>query len=180
MIVPSVKCHGDSGAESFEHYYARWPTRLINFPRCVVESWVHRHWRDFETYWLDRSIEQFVFTQASLSNAEILKIGHFDNWLETLDYWGDELFRDQMRKNTWLAMHMLTNGTSPKPIIVAPDSSGLKHPKGAAMHPNQLIEGHMRLAYLRGMIRHNHPALKTSHNVWLLSLPSAPFKPNIF
>ncbi|MFA8478678.1 hypothetical protein QT922_018805, partial [Xanthomonas campestris pv. campestris] len=89
----------------------------------VVESWVHRHWQEFERDWLNRSIDQLVFAQANLTNAEIMHIGHFDEWLETLDYWGDELFRDQIRRSTWLATYMLTNGTSPVPIIVAANSS---------------------------------------------------------
>ncbi|WP_238691539.1 hypothetical protein [Xanthomonas campestris] len=168
MIAPTVNGYGDSGAESFDDYYARWPKQLSNFPQCVVESWVHRHWQDFERDWLNRSIDQFVFAQANLTNAEIMHIGHFDEWLETLDYWGDELFRDQIRRSTWLATYMLTNGTSPVPIIVAANSSGLMHPKGATMRSNQLIEGHMRLAYLRGMIRQNHTSLRQSHLVWLL------------
>ncbi|WP_230439251.1 hypothetical protein, partial [Xanthomonas campestris] len=113
--------------------------------------------------------------RSNLTNAEIMHIGHFDEWLETLDYWGDELFRDQIRRSTWLATYMLTNGTSPVPIIVAANSSGLMHPKGATMRSNQLIEGHMRLAYLRGMIRQNHTSLRQSHLVWLLSLPNSPF-----
>lgn len=141
----------------------------------VVESWVHRHWQEFERDWLNRSIDQLVFAQANLTNAEIMHIGHFDEWLETLDYWGDELFRDQIRRSTWLATYMLTNGTSPVPIIVAANSSGLMHPKGATMRSNQLIEGHMRLAYLRGMIRQNHTSLRQSHLVWLLSLQNSPF-----
>jgi len=50
------------------------------------------------------------------------------------------------------------------------------HPMGAPMHDTQLIEGHLRLAYLRGMIRHNHPSLRDRHEVWALCLPRNPFE----
>ncbi|WLA12321.1 hypothetical protein [Xanthomonas translucens] len=178
MIAPEVKGYGECDTESFDDYYARWPDQLSNFPKCVIENWVYRHWQDFENLWLDKSIELFAFTQAELNNSQIMQIGHIDKWLKTLDYWGDELFRDKMRQETWLAKYMLANGTSPAPIIVAPNTSGLEHPKGTPMHSNQLIEGHMRLAYLRGMIRHHHPTLKSSHSVWHVSLPNNSFKPN--
>jgi hypothetical protein len=177
MNLSAVKGYGDFEVESFDDYYARWPNELSNFPRCVAENWVYRHWSDFEHLWLDRKIELFEFVQVALTNTEIMAIGHVGDWLETLDYWGDELFRNKMRQETWLAKYMLEHGTSPAPIIVAPDAVGLEHPRGLPMHPNQLIEGHMRLAYLRGMIRHHHPALKPSHLVWHVSLPNNSFKP---
>lgn len=176
MIVPEVKGYGNFNVESFVDYYARWPEQLSNFPKCVVENWVYRHWQDFKSLWLDRSIELFAFRQVDLSNSEIMEISHIDNWLELLDYWGDELFRNKMRQETWLANYMLVNGTSPAPIIVAPNAYALEHPKGGPMQANQLIEGHMRLAYIRGMIRHHHPKLKPSHIVWHVSLPSDSFK----
>ena len=35
----------------------------------------------------------------------------------------------------------------------------------------QLIEGHARLACLRGMIHAGHPQLQASHAVWLTHIP---------
>jgi hypothetical protein len=177
VTPPTVAGYGSFDIEPFEAYYARWPKSLANFPSCVVENWVYRHWQDFEHLWANRAIEQFSFTRTNLTNAEIMSIGHIDDWLKTLDYWGDELFRNDMRRGTWLAQYMLDQGSAPAPIIVCPDSAGLEHPRGALMNPNQLIEGHMRLAYLRGMIRHDHPSLRSEHAVWHVSLPRHAFMP---
>lgn len=171
MKVPEVKGYGDLEVEPFEEYYARWPAILSNFPTCVIQNWVHRHWQDFHDLWLDRGIEHFIFQQNVFTSPQIMQIGHVGNWLDTMDYWGDELFRNRQRQDTWLAKYMLTHGTSPAPIIVAKDTHDQEHPRGGAMHPLQLIEGHMRLSYLRGMIRHNHPALQGRHSVWLLNFP---------
>lgn len=176
MDVPAVKGYGDFETEPFDVYYTRWPAEFSNFPKCVVENWVYRHWKDFKDLWLDRSIEDFVFELTEFDNAQIMEISHFGNWLETMDYWGDELFRNKLRQSTWLAIYMLANGTTPTPIIIAPNASGLEHPKGVSMQKLQLIEGHMRLSYLRGMIKHNHAALKASHVVWCLELPKKTFK----
>lgn len=176
MIVPKVNGYGGAGIESFEEYYARWPQELRNFPRDVVENWVYRHWQDFGRHWLSRDLECFEFRLVELSNSKVMEIGHIRDWVQTLDYWGDELFRDETRRGTWLARSTLDLGTPPAPIIVAFDASGLYHPVGAPMHAIQLIEGHLRLAYLRGMIRHNHPSLREAHDVWAVYLPRHSFK----
>ncbi|WP_261370028.1 hypothetical protein [Lysobacter antibioticus] len=172
MDVPAVRGYGGHNPESFDDYYKRWPAELSNFPRCVVENWVHRHWQDFESLWLNRSIELFSFEQVSLGNSQVMEIEHTATWLKTLDCWSDGLFKNKARQETWLGKYMLENGTTPAPMIIAPDASGLKHPRGWPMHKNQLIEGHMRLAYLRGMIRRSHPTLKSAHIVWHVSMPS--------
>lgn len=177
MTAPRVENYGDSDVESFGDYYSRWPAHLSNFPSCVVENWVHRHWDDFEYYWLGRNIEQFRFELGGYTNPAIMEIGHVGDWLETMDYWGDELFRDDLRRDTWLAKFMLEHGSTPSPIIVATNVAGFEHPSSGRMQPLQLIEGHMRLAYLRGMIRHQHPALQPLHQVWNVTLPKSSFNP---
>lgn len=178
IIVPEVRGYGDLEVESFNDYVARWPRELANFPECVIRNWVYRHWSDFKNLWMNRSIQNFAFSEREFSNAESMQVSHVGKWLETLDHWGDELFSKQLRQETWLARYMLANGTTPAPIIVATGAEGLEHPRGGPMQAIQLIEGHMRLAYLRGMIRHAHPPLKPSHAVWHLSLPREAFARN--
>ncbi len=168
ITVPRVHKYGSFDVEPFQTYFRRWPKALSNVPECVVENWVHRHWSDFQM-WRRFDLQSFQFELASFSNPEIMAIGHFDDWFRTLDYWGDDLFEDQLRKNTWLGAFMLKNGTAPAPIIVAVNAGSIEHPLGGFLRtPTHLIEGHMRLAYLRGMIRHNHSKLKNYHGVWLL------------
>jgi len=171
--LPIVRGYGNVAPESFDEYYRRWPKRLRNFPRCVVEHWVYRHWPDFRDDWSNFDLEQFNFEPTTFSNDQVMAIGHFEDWFATLDYWGDELFTNKRRRSTWLATFMLENGTVPTPIIVAVDAAGIAHPKGGEMKsPTHLVEGHMRLAYLRGMIRHKYKKLRDSHAVWLLRMPN--------
>ena len=170
--VPAVARFGDMDVESFDIYYPRWPTTLANFPKSVVREWVYRHWNDFKDNWLDLDLGRFVFSDATYTNQKIMAIDHVSDWLTTLDYWGDELFRNDLRRSTWLARYILEHGTTPEPIIVAVSADGINYKYGGPMKvPLQLIEGHMRLAYLRGMIRHAYPALQPSHRVWNLVLP---------
>lgn len=169
--VPSPRNYGSFEVESFEKYHQRWPKKLSNFPRCVIENWVYRHWGDFRDKWLKFDLRTFRFELTQFSNAQIMAIGLFEDSFRTLNYWGDDLFEDEMRRNSWLGKYVLEHGTSPAPIIVAINAGDIIHPRGGAFlkTPTHLIEGHMRLAYLRGMIRRQHDTLKTSHPVWLLS-----------
>ena len=172
--VPAVEGWGDTlGSEPFETYIQNWPQTLSNFPESVIRQWVYRHWRDFQNRWIGWDLPRFRFVEATYTNDEIMAIDHISDWLNTLDFWGDELFTNKMRQSTWLATYMLEHGTSPEPIMVAVNAGGLKHPdRGFPMKsPLQLIEGHMRLAYLRGMIRHKHP-LQSQHRVWNVTLPA--------
>jgi hypothetical protein len=171
MFAPQVKGYGDYGVETFDQYYSRWPAALQNFPECVVKNWVYRHWQQFSDWWNGPSIAQFSFDRSTFDNFQITGIGHVDDWLDTLDYWGDELFQSRQRQSTWLGNYMLSNGTAPAPIIVATNAAGFEYPRGGTMKASQLVEGHMRLAYLRGMIRHKHSELKPAHSVWALTLP---------
>ena len=181
MKPPPVRDYDSFEREPISEYLRRWPGELRNFPECVIENWVHRHWNDFEQFWVPLDLEAWTFSQRSLNNDEIMKLGHFDDWFETLDHWGDELFTNKIRQSTWLGRYMLTNGAIPAPLIVAVNAVGVLHPrgrKGETMKlPTHLLEGHMRLAYLRGLIRHGHPALQEKHSIWELRMPNQPLQP---
>jgi len=64
---------------------------------------------------------------------------------------------------------MLKHGTVPAPILVFENGGEINHPRGLPNEkfcvPYQLIEGHMRTAYLRGMIHENYKILQSQHLV---------------
>lgn len=174
VVIPEVRGYGELNKESFESYYARWPAEFSSVPKCVVENWIYRHWANFQA-WLPLRPLEWKYELTEYSNEQIMTIDHFGDWLDTLDYWGSELFRDKMRRDTWLAQYMLRGGTTPVPIMVAVNAGQVCHPRGCETdlmkEPYQLIEGHMRLAYLRGMIRRGYGALKPTHSVWAITIP---------
>mgnify|MGYP006865036200 CR=1 FL=1 len=172
MHVPPVEGYGDFDIEPFESYEVKWTSNDISgFPSCLVENWVYRHWQEFSCYWLPAGALEWRYELCTFSNKMIGEVCTFPQMMETMKYWGEELFCNRIRKETWLATFMLENGTSPAPILVFEDGEGLIHPRGRAGEkmcaPYQLIEGHMRTAYLWGMQRNSHPALKSEHQVWL-------------
>jgi hypothetical protein len=174
MKYPAVRQYGDIEMESFSEYYSRWPNELSSIPRGVVEDWIYRHWRDFEEHWAVLAPHTWTFELSQLTTHEVLSIDHISTWIPELDAEGVEYVSGAPRSKTRLAQHMLTNGTFPVPIIVARGAGLVIHPRsdGERMkEPLQLIEGHCRLACMRGMINSNHPSLLAKHSVWLVSIP---------
>lgn len=174
MKYPPVKGYGDFVVESLEDYLARWPAELSTIPNQVVEDWIYRHWRDFEDHWSALKPHLWTYETTTFSNAEILSIDHVGTWIQKLDAEGVEYVTGARRSTTRLAQYMLTNGSFPVPIIVAQDAGHVVHPRNGGelmKEPFQLIEGHCRLACLRGMINSKHPNLGTNHKVWLVAIP---------
>lgn len=171
--IPEPTNCGEFDQESFNEYFERWPSEYAHVPREVVETWVHRHWPQFQ-FWLPLQPLDWAYELKRMDNDEILSIGHVGSWSQTLRFWGDDLFEGTTRRATWLGRRMLEAGTTPAPIIVAQNAGRYRHPReGDApfVEPYQLIEGHMRLAYLQSMIRHEHPQLHSSHEVVVAALP---------
>ncbi len=177
--IPEPKVGTTTGAfdvEPFAEYFKRWPIEYAHVPSLVVETWVYRHWRDFQS-WLPLRPLDWVYKLTKMTSKEVLTISHVGTWPETLRYWGDDLFEGHVRRETWLGRTMLDIGTTPAPIIVAHQAGQYGHPRERNepfLEPYQLIEGHMRLAYLQAMIRHGHSQLRAHHEVSIAMLPAAP------
>jgi hypothetical protein len=170
--MPAPHQHGTFRQESFSDYIRRWPPHYSHVLEAVIESWIYRHWNDFQA-WLPLKPMSWEYAVTSMSNEQILRIGHIDDWPQTLEYWGDDLFDGKFRSNTWLGRYMLESGTTPTPMIVALNAGSYFHPREHKnmCTPYQLIEGHMRLAYLKAMIRREHRNLQTTHMVVVATLP---------
>jgi hypothetical protein len=174
MKYPPVRRYGNIDSEDFDAYYARWPARLQAIPRQVVQDWVHRHWRDFKQHWIDLAPHTWRYDSEVFSNAEILSIDHIATWIPELDAEGVEYVSGAPRGQTRMAQYMLNHGTFPVPILVARNAGHVVHPRSARepmKEPLQLIEGHCRLACLRGMINANYPSLALRHRVWVATIP---------
>lgn len=175
-MYPAVQKYGDIEMESFEKYYGRWPTELQTIPREVVKDWIYRHWTVFQNHWIGLKPHLWSYRCASFSNEDIVSINHIGTWIPELDAEGVEYVSGAPRSRTPLAQYMLSRGTFPVPIIVAESAGNVVYPHSGGelmKEPYQLIEGHNRLACIRGMINSQHSNLASSHSVWVVSIPEA-------
>jgi hypothetical protein len=171
--IPAPHGHGTFYVESFADYVRRWPECYSQVPETVVETWIYRHWNNFQA-WLPLAPLSWEYVVSPLSNEDILRIEHIGNWPETLESWGNDLFDGASRKKTWLGRYMLASGTTPSPIIVARNADAHIHPRERKWMraPYQLIEGHMRIAYLQAMIRREYEKLKPTHIMVIATIPT--------
>lgn len=173
LIIPIPIGYDTFEVEPFAEYRVSLPSVFNRVPDLVIETWIYRHWSDFRS-WLKLNPLNWRYSLTSLSSEEILKISHVNDWPDTLRYWGDDLLDGNSRKTTWLGRYMLKHGTTPTPMIVAVGAGAIEHPRelGYTMkEPYQIIEGHMRLAYLQGLIRRHHPTIMEAHAVYLVEMP---------
>lgn len=171
--IPAPRNWGTLNLEPFDQYRARWPKKYDNVPDAVIETWIYRHWREFRA-WLPLRPLEWKYEPQEMTSEEVLNVRHVGDWMQTLDYWGNDLLDGTMRKTTWLGSFMLDNGTTPSPIIIARGAGKWHHPRehGCYMQePLQLIEGHLRLAYLRALILRPDSLVRTAHHVILATLP---------
>ncbi|MFL0801874.1 MAG: hypothetical protein K6L80_15585 [Agarilytica sp.] len=172
-MFPEVKDYGGFNPESFEEYYGRLTPDLKRVPKDVIEQWVHYHWQCF-TEWMILSPHKWKYYLYHFKNKQVAEIDHIGDWISTLDAEGEEYVTGKPRSKSWLCQHMLKSGTFPRPIIVAKNAESFDHPRGLRgekMKPGlQLIEGHCRLAILRGMINAKCKNLKAKHKIWLVEI----------
>jgi hypothetical protein len=178
MEIPEVYKQKDGTNEEFKDYIKRWPLELTNFPKCLVKHWVYPNWLDF-IEWIPLNILSWKYEKSKLTNDEIIgRVRPFTKTIGILDFWGQQLFSNSFRqKKSLLAEYMLENGTTPSPILVLKNNGKIIHPDSTSKNQEifdpqilQLIEGHMRTSYLRGMINKNYDKLKPEHEVWIASV----------
>ena len=166
-----------SEIEPLSNYLSSWPAEYSNVPEVVIKTWIYRHWSQFQE-WLPLNPLEWQYEPVMFTNDEVMTIRYpADKFAKDLESWGSNLISGQYRKSTRLGKYMLESGTTPVPIIVAKNAGNWVHPRehGLLMcEPLQIIEGHMRMAYLQGMIRFNHTSLKANHEVIMVTLPDRP------
>lgn len=172
--IPAPHDWGTFKVEPFDEYRARWPTKYADVPDAVIESWIHRHWQQFQA-WLPLHPLEWKYEVVTLTSQEVLTISHVGDWMTTLEYWGNDLLDDSHRKQTWLGKFLLEHGTTPAPMILAKNAGHWNHPRESGkrmQEPLQLVEGHLRLAYLQALIRRSYPAFQAIHQVVVATLPA--------
>lgn len=157
--------------EPFAEYLARAKEVLPNFPECVIEQWPYRHFTNFRVDYSWLGFKGFRFEKETWSKKDIIgRIG--SNEMEMLQYWGEDLLNvtSVNRRTVFLGNYMLTQSTWPRPIIVLRNSKKFTRPNGLALaEPFHLLEGHMRFAYMRALIRAHAVNIGKCHELWVVN-----------
>ncbi|MHC1731993.1 MAG: hypothetical protein AB9888_08210 [Bacteroidales bacterium] len=165
-----LKPYSESGGSEylpFELFCFKFKKFLPNFPECVIEQWPYEQFSDFcdKYWWLE--YERLYFEKVLFSKDQIMLIG--TTFLDTQDYWGDEFIEvpNFRAEQTRLGIYMSNHKTWPKPIIIFDICNSNIEETDELCQPFHLLEGHMRLAYMRAFIRHSIEGVNPKHEVWL-------------
>lgn len=138
---------------------------LPNFPDDVIEQWAYEAFCDFCSGPLWEVYERLQFKETVMSVDELLYVKDPDQFYEN----------DIGPKVTdcpplpELVKYMNIHMTWPRPIIVLDTIHCVKDESSNLLFPYQLLEGHIRLAYLHRMVDANMAVLPL-HKVWLATL----------
>lgn len=157
-----------SSNESDEEYLVRLRSRLPHFPDEVLADWFVRH-GSFALIlfgWLDYRL--FRFSREEWQTAKILDLVVSSNERD-MDYWTRELREFPEVQQNSLGAFMINTGTWPSPPLVLDNTHGLRRPSGQSLSRYHLLEGHHRLAFLRGLATDHRWQVAPSHEVWLVT-----------
>jgi hypothetical protein len=162
-IAPKVGA-SDFDKESFVDWYRRIKPLIPHVPENVAEHWLHRHWgySPYESLPLAR----LRFSLQTWPLERFHRVEYGSTWKISPNNC-NRLYEPEIR-STRLAQLMLATGTWPAPVIILDNHDGsLKH-RGRRMAPWQLIEGHLRLWYLRCLESRNEAT--AFHQVWEMTV----------
>ncbi|MGJ4789536.1 hypothetical protein [Leptospira koniambonensis] len=157
--------------EDFLNVLPKFKKLLPNFPDCVLEQWAFRHRHNFLSDYWDLGFDKFEFSLHDFDNTKIYnEIG----WKESvpIESWGDNLFvkKNHIVMQTWLAKYFFKEKSWPRPIIVLQVDQIRQFGTILFQKSFQLLEGHLRLAYMRSQIRNNIEEIPVTHKVWVVKI----------
>lgn len=149
--------------EPFLEWYARVQRHIPHVPANIAEHWIHRHWGHSPYEFLPLSRLQFERQTWPLELVREIAFG--SRWTMGSDVTRLDL---PMIARTPLAQMMIAAGTWPEPVIVLDNVSGSLDDLQKPMGRWHLLEGHLRLTYMR-CLDHKGSALP-EHSVWIARL----------
>lgn len=150
--------------EKFKEYFQRIHKLLPNWPEEVVKEWLYRHNNQIEDYFF-LEFDKFKFSLEKWGNEKIMKLINSYKMDYVIDSLGLQILD---RPYSFLQKYIYKNGTWPSPIIVLKNEDdiivGNKELLGKPYH---LLEGHLRLGYIRNLYK-NNKQLKKEHLVYIV------------
>ena len=149
-------------AEPFAEWFARVRGALPHLPECVAEHWIHRHWNGCSPYEF-LPLDRLRFDRQVWPLDRLRQVDVGTGWRQI--HSDIERLYSPNNVNTPLAQMMLSARTWPVPIIVLDNPGEHADRYGDPMGRFRLLEGHLRLTYLRCL--DHRGAAAAAHAVWL-------------
>lgn len=149
--------------ESLDTFIPKVKSFLPNMPDDVIDQWVYEAFSSFcnDEKW-NIEYDRLHFQKNHMDIKDILKIRDASQFYEMGI--GYQIIDGSLESP--LIQFMKKHGTWPRPIIVLDTEKSVTDTKFKYLYPYQLLEGHLRLVYLRRMLDAGIYTNKV-HNVWI-------------
>jgi len=154
--------------EGDAEYARRLRALLPDFPAQVLADWILNHGRNAfrEHGWLDYRQLRFALRDEPTAFFDTVATSNDS----AVGSWSHQFRTDPQFQQYDLGEFMAANGTWPVPPIVLDNTSGLTTPRGEILGRHHLLEGHHRLAFLRGLQTPPALAIQPVHSLWLATI----------
>ncbi|HIF9208862.1 TPA: hypothetical protein ACX6QM_002098 [Photobacterium damselae] len=160
---------GERHCESLDRWKQRAHMTLPNFPDDVLEQWLYRHWKGVMYNWGWLDFRGMVFTKETWSTEDILAKVQTPSQ-DVIDRLSQRM-TNVMFQRSWLVQNMTERGTWPVAPIVLDFERDLYASNGKILKaPFNLLEGHHRLAYLKGLVEQGE-YVRDQHELWIAKIP---------
>ncbi|MBU3191889.1 hypothetical protein K9O30_20820 [Clostridium bowmanii] len=171
LIDLKPKNYGTFDAESFYEYKLRASTLLPNWPECVIENCLYRHYSYAVSEYGWIKFHQVTFELVSWDGDRIFSNIQSHKMDCAIDGLGYQIYERQGKNCSWLQKYMYDGRTWPVPIIIMKNNKGIKSHSGENYgQPYHLIEGHLRLGYFRTIYKIEKETLKPNHDIWIMTI----------
>ncbi|WP_185881243.1 hypothetical protein [Cetobacterium sp. 2A] len=150
--------------ESFEGYFERIHNILPNWPKEVLEEWLYRHNDQIDDYFF-LQFDKFKFSLEKWNNKKIINEINSYKMEHIIDPLGLQILD---KPSSFLQKYIYKNGTWPSPIIILKNKKSILVKNNEMLgNPHHLLEGHLRLGYIRNLYKNNRE-LNEEHLVYVV------------
>lgn len=156
--------------EMFDDYFKRIHKLLPSWPEEIIKEWLFRENSCIEKYFF-LGFDRFEFDLVEWENEEILSKVE-SSAMKSVDNMGAQFFEHPTE--TYLKKYIKVNKTWPSPIIILENINEIKKNSwNEIRNPFHLLEGHLRLGYIRFLIKNHPEKLNKKHLLYIAKIKRA-------
>lgn len=159
----------DGFKDSKESYIGRIASLVPNIPKEILIQWFYDHFDSVKQRysWLNISTLNFkieVWSKEAIFN-------NIKPWNgAAVESWTNQFMVNSEADTNSLILYMKNNKTWPVPPIILDNDINLIMPNGDEIARYELIEGHHRYAYFKGLYLSKNINVLKEHKLWMLKV----------
>jgi len=150
-------------------YIRRIGPLVPNIPPQILGQWFYDHFDSVLQRYSWINIPKMIFSLEIWDKGRILR--DVRPWNpDAVESWAKQFMSGSEPYTSPLVNYMREKNTWPIPPIVLDNYNNLRMPDGHKISRYDLIEGHHRFAYFKGLMLSKHLCVPSEHDLWILKI----------